>query len=130
MEIAPKRAMLALVLVLLAAACRGPRTPDAVVEASDGGAAALTCDERARAQELCRSAMTRRCETQGNDCEASCDVRGDLPANGQKGPSSRNEMESTQCRANCRVVREACVGSIVPQCPRLCEGSGAVQDDR
>jgi hypothetical protein len=117
MEIAHKRAVLA--LVLAAAACRSPRTPDAVVEADGGGA--LTCDERARAQTLCRSAMARRCETQGNDCEASCDVRGDLPGNAQKGPSSRNEMESTQCRANCREVREACVGTVVPQCPSLCE---------
>jgi hypothetical protein len=100
-------------------ACSNPRTPGAATSAdADGGE--LTCEERARAQSLCRSAMGQRCESQGNDCEATCDVHGDLPANTEKSPTARNDMESTQCRANCRQTHDGCLRSIAVRCPALC----------
>jgi hypothetical protein len=85
---------------------------------SDGGE--LTCDERARAQVICQSAILHRCESQQNDCEGSCDVHGDLPGNNEKSPSQRNDMESTQCRANCVHVHDGCVRSAPQQCPVPC----------
>jgi hypothetical protein len=111
----------ALALLALAAgpACSEPRTAEAVaLTEADGGD--LTCDERARAQDLCTTAMRQRCESQLNDCDARCDVNGDLPANTQKAPSTRSDMESTQCRANCRQVRDGCVRAAAQHCPAPC----------
>jgi hypothetical protein len=111
-----------LVVTLGAApACSTPRTPDTAAAGTteaDGGE--LTCDERARAQVLCQSAMRQRCESQVNDCDSRCDVNGDLPANSQKAPTQRSYMESTQCRANCRQIREGCVKSAAQRCPAPC----------
>ena len=119
MKHAPALALAVMTALFLLPGCNAPRTATTAPAAeSDGGE--LSCDERARAQTLCLSAMRQRCESQGNDCEASCDVHGNLPGNNEKGPSQRNDMESTQCRANCREVREACVRSVVPRCPAPC----------
>jgi hypothetical protein len=99
--------------------CNAPRSPDAVtLDQADAGE--LTCDERARAQGICTSAMQSRCDSQSNDCESSCDVQGTLPANTEKAPSTRGDMESTQCRANCRQVHDACVRSLAQRCPTPC----------
>jgi len=73
----------------------------------------LTCDEKARAEALCRTALRQRCESQANDCEVGCESRGNMPANTQKESSTRGEMESTQCRENCRHTRDGCLVTVV-----------------
>jgi hypothetical protein len=105
----------------LLGACSEPRTPDSALSAgasSEGDAGELSCDERARAQVVCQSAFRQRCASQGNDCEAACE-RGDLPANTMKHPSTIGE-EATQCRDNCRQVRDGCVSSATTRCPVPC----------
>ena len=121
MTIADKAALALFVAMGSLAACSTPRTPDAAASATETDGGELTCDERMRAQSLCQSALLQRCETQGNDCESSCEARGGLPANTQKVPSSRGDMESTQCRSNCRQVRDACVRTVAQRCPSPCE---------
>ena len=59
-----------------------PRAPSSTSASTDADGGELTCDERARAQSICQGAMRQRCESQANDCEATCDVRVRcLPAN-------------------------------------------------
>jgi hypothetical protein len=99
-------------------ACNAARSPTASQE-GDGGE--LSCADRLRARSICQTAMQQRCESQGNDCESSCDVQGNLPGNNEKTPSSRSDMETTQCRANCRQVRDACVRTVATRCPAPCE---------
>jgi len=79
-----------------------------------------TCEDRARIAPLCTKALTERCQSQMNDCEATCDDRAGLPANTRKAPSERNEHIAIGCRQDCRAGYDACVRSLVTQCPKPC----------
>jgi hypothetical protein len=101
------------------AGASGPAASSASADPGDGGEA--SCEDRARTQKLCTAALTDRCQSQLNDCEATCETRGNLPGNTQKVPTNRGELESTRCRQDCRVGYDSCVRTLVPQCPRACE---------
>ena len=119
MKTAPLVVSAAAIAAMIAiVACGQPRMPE---PASDADAGELTCDEKARADLLCKNALRQRCDSQSNDCEVSCESRGDLPANTQKVPSERGDIESTQCRENCRHGHDACVLTIAQRCPVPCQ---------
>lgn len=103
-------------------ACGGaevaPAAPSASVIDADGGEA--TCEDRARVAPLCVQALTQRCRSQSADCEATCDSRGGLPGNTMKSPTDKNEHIAVNCRQECSQVYEACLRTLVPQCPQPC----------
>jgi len=108
----------AVVAMVAVMACGQPRTPEPLLSDQDAGE--LTCDERARAEVLCKNALRQRCDSLSNDCVVTCESRGDLPANTQKVPSERGDIESGQCRENCRHGLDGCTASIVQRCPVPC----------
>jgi hypothetical protein len=107
-------------VLLLAPACGQPRTPDAS-NGGDADAGELSCDEKARAQGLCRAALRQRCDAQSNDCELNCETHGNLPETTKNMPSERTDMEITRCRQNCEHGHDGCVVTVEQRCPALCE---------
>ena len=113
-------ALAAWAAVAVLPACNAPRTPDSVEAVAEADGGELTCDERKRAQMVCQVALRQRCESQGNDCEAGC-ARIDVPENSTNITPIYNEARSTQCRENCRQVRDGCAHNVAQRCPAPCE---------
>jgi hypothetical protein len=124
MTIAPRKlGWLAVVSLAVLSAC----APQANAP-TDGAAAAggeLTCAEREKAQGICLRAMGERCAAQQNDCDATCDSRNQMTGDTRKHPSNREELDAPRCRDACRVNRDACLRSVLTQCPTPCTGESA-----
>ncbi len=110
-----------LVVTLLVAGCHATAPATAGVDpAGDADGGALTCSERLRAGALCAAALAQRCQSQASDCEATCETRGELPANTARHPSDRASFESAGCRDRCRVGLDGCLRAVQPLCPHDC----------
>jgi hypothetical protein len=109
--------VLALVALTALLGCGRPKAPE---RPDDGDAGELTCDEKARAEVLCRDAFRQRCDSQERDCESTCS-HGELPVSAEEVTTNRNLVEPEQCRENCSHGHDGCVAAIVPRCPLHCQ---------
>jgi hypothetical protein len=103
--------------------CGQPASPQS--PSDDPNAGELTCDEKARAQILCQTALRQRCESQGNQCDLTCGAPGGAmpatPADPAENAPEIADMKITQCRDNCTHGRDGCVATIVKRCPVPCQ---------
>jgi len=108
-----------LLVVVAASALLGCGQPQPPQTPGSGDGSELTCDEKARAELLCRDAMRQRCDSQERDCESNCTHVGST-LNDDALTTKVTVMEPEQCRQNCSHGHDGCLATIAPRCPVRC----------